>query len=361
VKTVEFTDDMNTEIASLDHTDPNFQSVYGKVLNFIHYQIEEKDLRKELINYAFSLGRENAAEKIPSSNIGIEGSIAYCINRGALLGPKSIQRVMSLLDSVGIKEVEQPPEWENLPDNIKVKAIQAYISCYSRIDNAKTRVLKGKLNPRELAAEVRSIINLYSGDKTATIRQLFDHYKEAATDARVDPCTKEWVKPLGTIVDTLSLLVSNRGAVKSSAKGAKAHKMNATVQEADRKGQKAASKITYKDEDAVLGIRSVDPTNVVGADAAVIFNTKNRHCEIYFAKEGMKLSVQGARIANYDEALSVGKTLRKPESDLPHWTKAASRKRLDVLMKDINGKSWELTGKLNKNTLIIKVIYVKET
>ena len=59
--------------------------------------------------------------------------------------------------------------------------------------------------------------------------------------------------------------------------------MKADVHQADRKGEKAASKVSYKDEDMNLGIRSVDPTNVVGAVAAVLYNSKNRHCEIYFA------------------------------------------------------------------------------
>lgn len=348
---------MDTEIASLDHTHENFESLYGRILNFIHHEIEQSQLKEELIAYAFTLGKEVEAEKVPPNRIMVEGAIAYCINRGALLSPKSIQRVMDLLESIEKIEEHVSPDWEELSNGMGSKTIQAYVACYSRIDNAKTRILRGKLNQRELASEVRSIINKYGTGKTSLVRQLLDHYKDAHSDARSNDCTKDWVKPLATIVETISFIANNRAAVKSGAKGAKNRKMTSDVHELDRKGEKAASKITHKDEDATLGIRSVDPTNVVGAIAAIVFNTKNRHCEIYLAKDDSKLSVQGARITNYDEIKSIGKTLRKPESDLPHWTKAASMKRIEVLLKGVKGKSWELTGKLNKNCLIIKVIH----
>lgn len=347
---------MDAEIAMLDYTKSNFDSLYGKVLNFIHYEVETNQLRTELVYYACNLGRGDAAEKLTQSRIGIEGSIAYCINRGAILPPKSIQRVLTLLDTTGVKAEEIAPEWETLTETARGKVIQSYVNCYSRIDNAKARVLKGSLSPRELASEVRTIIGNFGNGKTSVVKMLFEHYKTAGTEARGDESIKTWVKPLATIIDTLSLMLNSSASVKAGAKGAKARKMGATVHQVDRKGEKAASKVTYKDEDAEFGIRSVDPTNVVGAEVAVVFNTKNRHCEVYFAKADSKLSIQGARITNYDEVKSVGKTIRQPDTDLPHWTKASSIRRLEVMLKDTSGKSWELAGKLNRNTVIIKVI-----
>lgn len=347
---------MDAEIAKLDYTKSGFDSLYGKVLNFIHYEIDESRLWAELLTYAQTLGRGDAAERLKKSKVGIETSIAYCVNRGAILPPKSIQRVITLLDAKETKEEEAIPEWEAIPETVRGKNIQSYVSCYSRIDNAKTRVLNGKLGPRDFVPEIRSIINTFSNGKTAVIKMLLEHYKATYIESRGEEACKLWLKPLSTIVDTLNLMINSKASVKAGAKGAKARKMNSTVHQVDRKGEKAASKVTYKDEDTAFGIRSVDPTNVVGADAAVIFNTKNRHCEVYYAKAGSKLSIQGAKIINYDETRSVGKTVRNPEMDLPQWTKATVIRRLDVLLQNTNGKAWELSGKLNRNTVIIKVM-----
>lgn len=345
---------MDADIAALDHTLPNFKLAYAQVLNAIHYDVDAARLKQELVAYARGLGLEAAAERAQANRINVEGSIALCLNRGAKLSPKSIERVRSWLEAHAEKPQETVPDWEELPETVKGKAVLAYVDCYSQIDNAKMRVLLGKMDRRELTAFVRKTINLRGFGKAAITKQVLQHYTELLTEAKRDDSVSNWVKPLSTIVDALSMLVGSRGAVKASAREAKARKMASTS--TDRKGEKAASKVTYKDEDTALGITSVDPTNIVGADAVVVFNTKNRHCEIYFAKPGSKLSVLGARIINFDETRSKGKTLRKPDTDLPHWTRATTVKRLEVLLSSIRGKSWAPNGKLNHNTLIIKAL-----
>ena len=156
---------------------------------------------------------------------------------------------------------------------------------------------------------------------------------------------------------TISIMVSNRAGIRAGSKKSRAHKMSTTVQTADRKGERAAAKVNYKDTDTNLGIDSVLPTNLIGSDAAVIYNTKNRHCEVYFAETGKKLSITGAKITNFDVEKSQGRTLRKPEQDLPHWSRASNARRLEVLLEQFNGKKWSVAGKLNRNTMILAVIF----
>jgi hypothetical protein len=346
----------DAEIAELDYTKDGFQTLYGRVLNFIHYDIDSSQLKSELVSYAEKIGKTEVALSIPANHINVEGSIAYCLNRGANLEQKSIDKVNAFLEKQSITVESQTPDWEYLPDTPQSKHTRAYVSCYSRIDNAKTRVLKGKLDPRELAIEVRKIMSNYGLGKTAVTKQLVEHYTQSLTEAVANPMIKDWVKPLSTILDTLQLMLSNRASIKAGARGAKARKLSRTVDQVDRKGEKAATKVKYKDEDVQYGIRSVDPTNIVGAEAVAVFNAKNRHCEIYRAKDGSRLSVQGAKIINFDEKTSLGKTIRTPEKDLPMWTRATTVRRLEVLINSVNGKTWEVTGKLNRNTIIIKVL-----
>ena len=347
---------MDANIATLDYTSSDFGERYSRILNSLHYDVDTPTLKRELVEYARTIDRAAEAEKVPHTRISLEGKIAYCINHGAKLDANSSQRIVNFLDEELSRGDEPSVEWEYLPDTNAAKIVRAYVSCYSHIDNAKTRVLKGKLDSRQLSSEVRKIVNNRSAGKSAVVRQLFDHYKDALSEAKADSYIADWVKPLTNIVNTIGLMLGNKASIKAGAKGARARKMASTSAQVDRKGEKAAAKVTYKDEDIDLGIMSIDPTNIVGAEAVVIFNTKNKHCEIYRAKAGMKLSVQGAKIINFDESLSVGKTLRKPESDLPHWSRASNIRRLEVLAQSVNGKSWELTGKLNRNSMVIKVI-----
>lgn len=348
---------MDEEIAKLDCNAEDFEDRYGRVLNFIHYEIDSNVLKTEIVKYAKHLDMESIANNIPINMVGIEGKIAYCINRGAKLKESSIEKVRKILCDYQHKaEPTRDFSWDPIVLSSKGKNVLAYVDCYSQIDNSKARVLKGAVTIRELPAIVRKIVSDRAEGKNVIARQLLEHYKDSLVEAKQDPSIANWVKPLATIVDTLGLIVNNRASIKAGAKGAKARKLSNTLEQSDCKGEKAASKVTYKDEDSNLGISSVDPTNLVGAEAAVIYNTKTRHCEVYFAEASKRLSVQGARITNFDEKKSIGKTLRKPETDLPHWNRATTVRRLEVLLDQVNGKSWSLTGKFNRNTMLLKVL-----
>jgi hypothetical protein len=150
-------------------------------------------------------------------------------------------------------------------------------------------------------------------------------------------------------------MISNRASVKAGARGAQARKMASTAAQRDRRGEKAAGKVQTRQDDNELGIKSVDPANVVGATAVVLYNTKSRHIELYVATVGV-LSMQGKSITGWDSVVSMGKMVRKPEETLPHWSRASTVKRLFVLGNDIRGKSWAVSGKISKNHVILKVM-----
>ena len=347
---------MNINIADLDCTLPDFDQKYSKVLNHLHYDLDQSVVKRALVEYARTIDLSDVAETIPANLIGIEGKIAYCLINGAKLKVTSTDRVKTMLSNYAKKSINDTEvEWEAIPMTLHGKNTMAYIDCYSHIDNAKAQVLSEKLSIRDLAPTVRKIVAAKSLEKSSVVKLLLDHYREALKDAKKNPVITHWVKPLAVIVDTLALLTNNRTSVRMGAKGAKARKLSNTLAQSDRKGEQAASKVTFKNEDNDLGINSVDPTNLVGAAAAVIYNTKTRRCEVYFAEDTKRLSVHGAKIVNFDVKKSTGKTIRTPETDLQHWNHAATVRRLEVLIGQINGKNWEPSGKFNRNTMILKV------
>ena len=349
---------MDDVISRLDYTLPEFSTEYGKVINWIHYEVDRATLVRELGAYTHGMGAPDIAAIGPTTDVSMSGAIAYCLNRGAKLSPTSKERLENWLHTLhSTEKSETSVNWEYLTPTATGKNIQAYVNSYSQIDNLKTRFLAGKVDIRELPIQVRKIIADRAQNKTNVTRQLLEHYRESLVECQDCPVTKSWQRPLKVIVDTISIMVSNRAGIRAGSKKSRAHKMSTTVQTADRKGERAAAKVNYKDTDTDLGIDSVLPTNLIGSDAAVIYNTKNRHCEVYFAETGKKLSITGAKITNFDVEKSQGRTLRKPEQDLPHWSRASNARRLEVLLEQFNGKKWSLAGKLNRNTMILAVIF----
>ena len=347
---------LNEKIQMLNFEDSAFETKYGDILNLLQ-EIDYLELKDELIKFSQNIGLGEIAQIIPPQRVTIEGKIAYCLNRGARLSQTSIDKIKSFVESWRPEYEESVDQDKEDPKLLhKIKVNNALICCRTLISQSMYQCAANSMNIRELAGYVRETVKKYSLGKTAIVRELCKEYDEMLEDVQKDSTAKSYLKPLQIITETLGLISNNRKSLRQSRGKAKARKLSNIDQPFDRKGEKAAAKLNFKEEDDKFGLRSIDPTNIVGAEIAIVFNTKNRHCEVYRAKDGTRLSVQGARITNFDEATSTAKTLRKPDRDLPHWTRVTSLRRIEILLEDINGKNWQPTGKMNKNCVIIKVI-----
>jgi hypothetical protein len=92
----------------------------------------------------------------------------------------------------------------------------------------------------------------------------------------------------------------------------------------------------------------------LGAKELWVYNTKNRKIGRYVAKEYGDLGVKGASIINFDENLSIQKTVRKPEDKLKEF-KAAGKVALRKFLDDINATDTKMNGRINEETILLKV------
>jgi hypothetical protein len=118
--------------------------------------------------------------------------------------------------------------------------------------------------------------------------------------------------------------------------------------------EKKVSKIKYLVRDDKLKLQSIDPVRIPGSQQLWVYNTKTRKLGVYNALDASGLDVKGSTIKNYGTDSSISKTLRKPEKILPvvvDGGKVALRKVLD----GINAKAVKLTGRLNKDTLLLRI------
>lgn len=337
---------MDKQIVNLDYTNKNYESEFADIMTMLGNNLDKSEMQLEFINYARSIERAEDAGKIPKSHIITEGKIAYCLNRGAKLEPRTIQKVIELLDrSEEFANQSKEVDIDDLPITAQTKFVIGYTLCYALIDNIISKVSYGKLPQKDIPDEVRSIIRKYGESKPKIIKKLDEHYSEMFDDAQIDPTVKKWIKPLQSIIDTIRLMNSNVRKPRKPRKN-----------KPDTSAVKAANKIKFKPSDDTLGIKSLIPENIIGSTGVVLFNTKNRRCELYIATDNTKLSIKGSKIVNFDATRSNGKTIRNPDEMLPHWLKAGNSKRLEILKKDINGKEWEVNGKLNKNIIILKTV-----
>lgn len=121
-----------------------------------------------------------------------------------------------------------------------------------------------------------------------------------------------------------------------------------------KSAEQIAAKVKYLKRDDKLNITSANPAGIVRAQNVWVYNVKTRKLAQYVAKAGGGLNIKGTTILDYDEKLSIQKKLRKPEQVLPSVVQAG-KVALRRIMDSINAKPSPLNGRINGDTLIVKV------
>jgi hypothetical protein len=126
---------------------------------------------------------------------------------------------------------------------------------------------------------------------------------------------------------------------------------------------KLVEKLKFCKTDDKFKLASVPAEQIVGANELWVFNVKTRKLGKYVAKnidpkgmgrEGSGLSVKGTTITQFDEVLSIQKTLRKPQDQLKEF-KGAGKVKLRKFLDEINTTDTKLNGRCNPDTILLKI------
>jgi hypothetical protein len=118
--------------------------------------------------------------------------------------------------------------------------------------------------------------------------------------------------------------------------------------------EQVVAKLKFCIKDDRLGIVSVPAAGLIGAQAAVVFNTKTRKLGVYIAKSSAGLNVKGTSIIDYTEK-SFQKTLRKPADQLREFKEQNTQKRVTDWFGKIKSVETVLNGRMNADIMILKV------
>lgn len=115
----------------------------------------------------------------------------------------------------------------------------------------------------------------------------------------------------------------------------------------------AKLKVLEKYDD--LSLVGVDTRQIIGANQVWVYNVKQRKLGCYQAEDAGGLSVKGTTLTNFNEAKSIQKRLRKPEVTVPEVLKGG-KIALRNLLGNINTVDSALTGRLNSDTILVRII-----
>ena len=117
---------------------------------------------------------------------------------------------------------------------------------------------------------------------------------------------------------------------------------------------KLVAKLKFLVRDDKLGIVSVPPAQIIGAQGVVVFNTRTRKLGYYIATSTEGLSVRGTTLLNFT-AMSVQRTLRKPAEQIKEFKDQNTQRRFETWFSKIKTTETVLNGRFGEDTVILKV------
>lgn len=255
---------------------------------------------------------------------------------------EEVDRIMNLKPSVDEETTEQKTEKiETMEANIQKRASEFIGEFEGLIDDFMT---EGKYPDTDSLISLMDISSRVSPRIQEYAKTKVDYYKMVVEDKEALSYysqSKPVLKKVAVIWEELYNKLSQKKKIRVPRKTK------------EKPAGVLVKNLKYLIKDEELGIRSVNPTLLIGSTEAYLFRADGRKLQYFKSLDGSTLTVKGTTILNYDESKSFQKTVRKPEilKDLVGKGKLDSRR----FFKDIKATEQKISGRTNEQTLILIV------
>jgi len=350
-----------------DMTDEDFDHHLRRSFYYYNYYYNQKETKKYVVEWMksvadFSKEEVRAFERAADRSIPMTVcSLVMAHRAGMPFRPRHIEFMTKMiLTAIGTAEPEAAPVAVAAKTEVYRPTIQDRL-------NEKTSELIGELEGRydDVFGNVKTDFKPYDFFTANSVAQsqlgkyqaVFQRHRDelARAQAKADEQLVEGYRFLKTADyrRILSWLDALLAAIEQYRDVKRATKRVTRVKKAPAK-DKLVARLKYAKENKELKLVSISPVDIVGATELWIFNAKTRKLGRYVAASYQTLTVKGTSILNFDEQKSVAKTLRKPADQLKEFAKAG-KVSLRTFIKDIRATEIRLNGRINEDTVLLKV------
>lgn len=350
-----------------DMTDEDFDHHLRRSFYYYNYYYNQKETKKYVVEWMKSVA-DFSKEEVRAFDRAADRSIPMTVcslvmahRAGMPFRPRHIEFMTKMiLTAIGTAEPEAAPVLDTVKTEVYRPTIQDRL-------NEKTSELIGELEGRydDVFANVKSDFKPYDFFTANSVAQsqlgkyqaVFQRHRDelARAQAKADEQLVEGYRFLKTADyrRILSWLDALLAAIEQYRDVKRATKRVTRVKKAPAK-DKLVARLKYAKENKELKLVSISPVDIVGATELWIFNAKTRKLGRYVAASYQTLTVKGTSILNFDDQKSVAKTLRKPADQLKEFAKAG-KVALRTFIKDIRATEIRLNGRINEDTVLLKV------
>ena len=332
-----------------------------KVLNWYSQNRVQKDSHRYAYNFFKRKHNLDVDEQLKNVSSTF-GFLCRIISNGATLDPKSSETFESFISDI----LSQKKEYDLAQKTKKVKTVQAVAPVQDRTEDKISEIageLEGAIDDYILSkfkTETAPAAILNGRVKGVHTKKLFDIFqsKRIEFDNILTTKDKQLIEgysnfsksEIKKIVAYCDRILTELSDVKqTSIKNRKPRKRK--IKTVDQ----IISKMMYCEEFPELGLKSVDPKSVVGANQLWVYNTKYKKIGVYHSLDVTGFSVKGTTLLNFDEKKSIQKTVRKPEDFIPKIL-SGGKVYLRSALNELNTVDTELTGRIGNDTILLRVM-----
>jgi len=330
---------------------------------------DSKDARKYLIEYLVKNNQitpiqKQAADYLNNSWNIVDGWLARCLSRGAWVPDNVYQNFQDRI--AGFRE--------RLDNIVRERNLTAPVAIDGNVISIQERVTaKADYFIMELEAKFDDLWHTGSLKEFVAYTWMVENEVKPMHATKIAEYFKkraaEWIRIIESRATDEYIKESYPRSMKEMVAGAKIFTSFATDAETLASNKSAARKprkkkpvsfekkvknLKFKKEDTDNKLVSIDPVRIMGSQRLWVYNTKTRKLGLYVAKDEAGLAVKGSAIENYKYSESISKTLRKPK-DVLSRVLDGGKVVLRKVMGEINSKPSELNGRINKDTILLRV------
>jgi hypothetical protein len=359
---------------------PKFTGHFRRSMEWYRLEKTGKELKPGVINWMALNGydREDIAEfkKTKDSRCGMTmGGVAACLNRGmpeihegfnegrdtAQWLRNEIAKVIAdgkddIDDTEEVKTVVKTPVYvPNIQDRLRESAggmseeldaaIDAWIMDPETFDPKAFKIVNLLRGKGAKAAHARFIKGFFTRG-LEELQELASGQADEQLKEAYKHNSRKNVKKLIEFYENIMAACEQIAAEAKVLKKPRAKKI--------KPAEELVSKLKFKTVEDKLGAVSVPAAGLIGAQAAVVYNTKTRKIGVYVSKTSAGLSVKGTSIIDFTEK-SFQKTLRKPADQLREFKEQNTQKRVTDWFGKIKATETSLNGRMSADIMILKV------
>lgn len=347
-------------------TQENYRISLQSALCYYNANMENRERAKVVLNYLKKHNKQyyEALSDAPDYEFLTLGSLLTIKNKSEYLSPEDDSKIQAKLDALytryALKKVAAPVEDNSSTKNTPVISVEQRVIESARkqseeIDYAIDAFFKNKKS--DFSTKSFLIANGISG---AVAKRIGEYYKptlaeiEEALSGKDEQLVEGYSfltkTELKRFRDMLAGIVEDCINVSLAAKSNRAPRTKKAKPPA-----KQVEKLKYLIEFPELGLKSVHPTKIVGANQLWVYNTKNKKLGVYYATGASGFSVKGSTLLGWDPEVSSQNGLRKPTDIIPQVLEGG-KLQLQKILGKLTTINTKLNGRINSDTIILRVL-----